>query len=61
MYRSGELGEEALLEELSRKEDNLLRAARYGKNLLEENGRMMTELRSLQEERSNFEEVRSAI
>lgn len=61
MYRSGQQGEEALLEELSRKEDDLLRAARYGKSLLEEKGRMATELRSLQEERSNFEEVRSAL
>lgn len=58
----GELGGEALLEELSREEDELLLAARYGKSLLEENGRMKTELQSLQlclqEERSNSEEVR---
>ena len=48
---------EALRAELRRKEDDLLLAARYGKNLLEENEQLKKDRETNRQERANLSEV----
>ena len=47
----------ALCAELRQKGEDLLRAARYGKDLLEERGQLRSELEALREEYESLQEV----
>ena len=51
------MSEGSLLAELQEKEERLVLAARYGKNLLEENGRLKQELSALKRDLEILEEV----
>ena len=52
---------EALRAELRSKEDDLLLAARYGKNLLEENEQLKKDRETNRQERANLSEVSFAV
>jgi len=47
----------ALCAELRKKDEDLLQAASYGKDLLEERGRLRSELEALREEHASLQEV----
>lgn len=59
MYRrSSEPDVDSLRVELRRKEHDLVMAARFGKNLLEENTQVKNQMHLLREEQAKLQEVR---